>query len=399
MKFLKHEQTLLRLLANSINDNEYMCVDEIDADVLNEAIKQGVTVLAFEGAKNSHMPADISKRWNNQVSGDMRKNIQLHTYHNYLNASLDKMEINYCVLKGCSSAWYYKNPIFRNMGDIDFFVRKEDMPKVVEFFSKEGFKEIGKGHSFHHSVKKGGMRFEAHYGLAGMPNGAVGEKIGKYISDLIEKSTLEKNITGEFKKPSDFHHGLIIILHTYHHIVSGGIGLRHLADFAAFINHFSNSEFCDMFESKLKAVGLWKFTAVLGRTSAKYLNVPHKEWMNCADENVCDRLILDILKGGNFGTKDTKRSKEGLFLNKNGADGKSGVFAFVENMNKEATSQFNVLKKYKALRPFGWIFIGTRYTYNVLFKGRDKIKIKESIDGASKRYDIYKEFNVFKEEK
>ena len=54
--------------------------------------------------------------------------------------------------------------------------------------------------------------------------------------------------------PSHFHHGLNLLLHTNQHLLGEGLGLRHLCDWAVFAAGFSDEEFRELFEEKLKAV-------------------------------------------------------------------------------------------------------------------------------------------------
>ena len=129
----------------------------------------------------------------------------------------------------------------------------------------------------------------------------------EYTADIFEKAQKKRVGDGEAVLPSQFHHGLIFLLHTCHHLTGEGVGLRHLCDWAVFENSLSDRKFRELFEEKLKKLGLWCFAQILTRCSIKYLGAEEREWA-VADEVVVDSLMEDILTGRNFGKKDKNRS-------------------------------------------------------------------------------------------
>lgn len=48
---------------------------------------------------------------------------------------------------------------------------------------------------------------------------------------------------GNMVCPSDFHHGLILLLHTSHNMLGERIGLCHLCDWTVFVNSFTKDKF------------------------------------------------------------------------------------------------------------------------------------------------------------
>lgn len=98
------------------------------------------------------------------------------------------------------------------------------------------------------------MHLEMHFNLAGIPEGKPGELVREYSKDIYEKASLCRLNNGEAMLPSPFHHGLIILLHTCHHMTGEGIGLRHLCDWAVFVNSLSDDEFRQLFEDRLKKI-------------------------------------------------------------------------------------------------------------------------------------------------
>ena len=102
-----------------------------------------------------------------------------------------------------------------------------------------------------------------HFQPSGIPQGKAGVKVRKYLSDLLPRSETKQTELGEITVPSTFHHGLIILLHMCHHLTGDGLGLRHLCDWAVFINSIGEEKFLEMFE---------KVEIVFGNEMAVILN-------------------------------------------------------------------------------------------------------------------------------
>lgn len=82
-----------------------------------------------------------------------------------------------------------------------------------------------------------------------------------------------------FRNPEPFYHGLIMLLHMRHHLLAEGMGLRHLCDWAVFVDHFSDDEFRAMFEKKLKKTGLWRFAVTVSLSAHLAIGLPYREFM------------------------------------------------------------------------------------------------------------------------
>ena len=164
------------------------------------------------------------------------------------------------------------------------------------------------------------MRYEMHFKVAGLPNGHAGELMEQYFSDVFERAVLRTVGDSQMMLPSPFHHGLVLLLHTVHHMTGEGIGLRHLCDWAVFENSLSNDEFVEMYEDKLQAVGLWRFAQILTQVSIKYLGAEKREWAGETDE-LANQLMEDILSAGNFGVKDAGRNYQTMMISDRGKDG------------------------------------------------------------------------------
>ena len=243
--------------------------------------------------------------------------------------------------------------------------------------------------------------WEQHRCVNGIPEGSVGELIREELDKTIETSELVELDGAVCRIPDKFHHGLIMLLHMISHMTSEGIGLRHLCDWAVFVNSISNNEFVGLFSEKLNSFGLWKFAQIMTATSEKYLGIEHKEWIESAelDDDLLEDVITDILNGGNFGKKDLNRYREIKYIsnrNERTVDSKSVLLQAFDAVNKKACDDFRFISKHRLLLPIGWLVEGGKYI-GLLISGKRKAKNTSAmLKEAAKRKDTYSQMDLFK---
>lgn len=253
-------QTVLLQLLSKALFGRIVTVENADwFEVLREAKTQAVTQLADSVLDESKLTIDEANQWKQAASADIANNIRIAHNHKLLNEWFGKAGIPYVILKGAASASYYPIPTYRSMGDVDFLVKSEDLEQAGKVLEGKELKPWDEEHISHIVYRGPRMHYEMHFNLAGTPEGKPGDLVREYTRDIFEKAEAQRVGDGEAVLPSPFHHGLILLLHTCHHLTGEGVGLRHLCDWAVFENRFSNDEFKEMFEDKLKAIGLWHF--------------------------------------------------------------------------------------------------------------------------------------------
>ena len=158
MKITEEQKALLSLIANSLFGvkAEIPCNTDFNR-LLTESKQQAVTALAL---KNVSMPENVKDA--NTVFKNITVNSRVFADHTLLNNIMTKANIPYTVLKGAASAYYYPDPIFRAMGDVDFLVKKEDIEKATEVLKQNGFKPWEEEHICHIVFRKGKIHLEMH---------------------------------------------------------------------------------------------------------------------------------------------------------------------------------------------------------------------------------------------
>ena len=319
------------------------------------------------------------------ISSDYKtlgKNIRVINAHAELTGILTG--ISFITFKGYASAYYYPQPIYRPMGDVDFIVSPENYNAAVERLINAGYTRTGSEHERHEAFRKDKITFELHSEIKGIPNGADGiitdsataeRKVRGYLSDLIASARTVEIQQGKVVIPDNFHHGLIMLLHVAGHMINdGGVGLRHLCDWAVYVNRVD----VEKFMPQLQDIGLWTFASQLTAGSSRYLGLPKKEWAGEWPNEFLSSLIEDILAAGNFGKKEAGR-RTALKIEKT---------SFAEITKARYTRATGLLL------PFYMIVNVVRYGL-LLITGKRKIIKPSTFAGAKERNKLYSQFRLF----
>lgn len=397
MGFCNTQDVLLSLLSKALFQKPSDIDTDIDFEALyKESAQQTVSSLVFTALPKG-IKSDVIKKWELEFNMDLLFYSKLSFAHTQIHTLMSNADIPYVILKGCVSASYYKDPMLRKSGDVDFLVRECDYVKAQKLLLENGFLCTDTHHEYEMSFEKNGIVFELHRKINGIPDNKSSEKFQRLFDDIFDNAVLLKNDFYEFIAPDKFCHGLIMLLHIARHMLTGGIGLRHLCDWAVFVDSIKD-DFETIFKEKLRSVGLWKFAQILCALSVKYLGCPQIPFAEDVDKDLLSALKNDIFEGGNFGHKDLNRADEAKFITSRkdgGVSKKSNFMQAVISANEIVRRHWKFADKCPLVYPFGWLFFGARYGVRTIFKKREKKNINALIKGADKRKEIYKEIELF----
>ena len=394
------QRNLTLIIANQLFGDSFSTLSTIDLSrVLWEAQQQAVFPIVFSHLESASLTDNDKLQYKQKKAEHQASNIRNLYYHNELHKLLSENNIPYVILKGQASAYYYPNPMLRSMGDVDFLVAQSDISRVDALLLSQGFTKLenAEKHEYHWAYKKDRESLEMHWIVPGMPE-TNNDVIISYLADIIEKRRIVQNSGGEFAIPSDFHHGLVLLLHTISHMTASGVGLRHLCDWLVFENSMSENDFVSIFEKPLKDIGLWTFAQVLTKIGIMYFGCENRGWCREADESVCAAFLEDIFASGNFGTKDqTRRSQAKLIRNnatKKVTDG--GIMKnILISINERAKYDFPVMKTHPILLPVGWVIVCVQYLFRVAQGKRNNVFDRELYKDAVNRNKLYSELKLF----
>lgn len=397
---MNSQKILLDIIKKSLFNKKVILSGKfITSEILTEAKHQAVYSLVYSVIKDKAEKTD-----GEFFSQIITNNIRVEYAHGEINQAFKKFNVKYVVLKGVSSALYYHEPLLRTMGDVDVLVSGDDVLSADKALKSIGFvtNENLDTENMHIAYRrKDGIICELHFRVNGVPDNEKTDTINNYLSDIYEKSFECNTQNCTCVLPSKFHHGVILLLHTASHLTNEGVGLRHLCDWAVFVNSFSNDEFIALFEKPLKQMGLWRFAQLLTVVSEKYLGCDPKDWAGTADRNLLEGIVTDILNGGNFGYKDADRYRQIKYISdreKRTVSKINPVFQLFSSINSKTKAELKFTQKYKILLPLGYVITVLKYL-GLLLTGKRKIDRFSTLNTAEKRKNIYKEFYLFTDEK
>lgn len=391
------QKTLLRLLACTLRGETTGELPlELDWDgLLTECRQQTVQALGYFGADGAALPQATKDSWKKVAYKEVGTYYRVCMAHAEICRLLEDNGLPTVILKGYASAQYYPHPEYRAMGDVDFYVAPEDIEKSRALLEANGYTDDHRVGDHDHSYHKNGVHFELHFAVSGVPRGEEGEPFRKELATLLAERRRIETQFGEVYVPSDYHHGLILLLHTASHLLGGGLGLRHLCDWAAFVGSFAEADFRKTFEASLRALQLWRFAQMLTRCCELFLELPAQGWTRDADDEAAARLMDEFWTAGNFGVKETRKSDLMLSEGFSVRLGKKSGFATLLAVLRRATEQrWPITGRVRVLQPFGMLILALRYAFRMAIGKRERLHFLAMSREAEERKKLFLSFGL-----
>lgn len=364
--------------------------------VAKESDEQAVLPMALDAAASvkHNISSDVYRLWSDRAVKYLVKNTQVENSQKELLKLLDSAGYRYVILKGLSSARYYNSPDLRTLGDVDFLINPVQNDEITKFLCDNGYTSEMEDHECHTVFKKKNAHLEMHREISGIPHGEIGQKVRAFVSDLLDTCQTDS----DFNTPQKHHHGLILVLHTQHHLVGEGIGIRHLCDWAAFVNVTHTEPFWqEKLLPFLREIGLLTFARVLTKTCVIAFQIQCPDWAD-ADETLCQGVLEDVISGGNFGTKEKNRGLSGALISNRGKDGvaKKKWSRLYTVFKDNVKARHPITKKHPILYPGYAVYMAIRFfVLRALGKRPSFNKMSKDID---KRKSVYQQLKIFEVE-
>ena len=317
---------------------------------------------------------------------------------------LIEKNIKILVFKGIIFRNMYNNPDDRISSDEDILIKKEDYEKVKEFFLSEGFEFIDKGEECAYFSKSTGLCIEVSTSLFSHESKAYGH-LNKLFEDVFEKS-IKINIDKiDILTLSHEQHLIYIVFHNMKHFLTGGFGIRQVADFSKYIETYGEYINWEKFWSDLKDLNYDTFALNLIEISLKYLGfnddkITYPDNITSFDELKnsqkyyinSESLINDILDAGVFGASTMDRKHTALMTLDAVEDKKKSnrLKAVFPNVNY-LKDNYTYLQKYPILLPVAW---GQRIL-SYLKKNKTSSYIN-TMELGKQRIELLKEYKIIK---
>lgn len=317
---------------------------------------------------------------------------------------LSEKNIKILVFKGIIFRNMYNNPDDRISSDEDILIKKEDYEKVKEIFLSEGFEFIDKGEECAYFSKSTGLCIEVSTSLFSHESKAYGH-LNKLFEDVFEKS-IKINIDKiDILTLSHEQHLIYIVFHNMKHFLTGGFGIRQVADFSKYIETYGEYINWEKFWSDLKDLNYDTFALNLIEISLKYLgfnndkitypgNITSFDELKNSQKYYInsESLINDILDAGVFGASTMDRKHTALMTLDAVEDKKKSnrLKAVFPNVNY-LKDNYTYLQKYPILLPVAW---GQRIL-SYLKKNKTSSYIN-TMELGKQRIELLKEYKIIK---
>ena len=244
--------------------------------------------------------------------------LQLNSALTKITKALNAESLPSVLLKGQGVAHNYRLPESRMCGDIDLYVGKENFEKAsdtIASLSPIPQEEDCSGHEMHVHLELDGVTIEAHRKASGSANKRQDRLFDAWTKANLDDHFLDGTLpTIDFDQtpvqtPSANYNAVFILHHAVRHMITEGIGLRQICDWAMFLDKHHT----EIDEAQLKAdlskfhmEEIWKefgilAVEVLGLDSQSLPLAPAK-----LSSKRTELLLEQIFSYGNFGQYDKK---------------------------------------------------------------------------------------------
>lgn len=411
VKMKKTNLEFLSLLKSSLKNEKYDG-EKIDFEDLLYIYKMSeihhVVPMIYNAAYNEDFSKECDANFQAMFKSSAFRYIfsQIQRTNHFLEVykKLSEKNIKILVFKGIIFRNMYNNPDDRISSDEDILIKKEDYEKVKEFFLSEGFEFIDKGEECAYFSKSTGLCIEVSTSLFSHESKAYGH-LNKLFEDVFEKS-IKINIDKiDILTLSHEQHLIYIVFHNMKHFLTGGFGIRQVADFSKYIETYGEYINWEKFWSDLKDLNYDTFALNLIEISLKYLGfnddkITYPDNITSFDELKnsqkyyinSESLINDILDAGVFGASTMDRKHTALMTLDAVEDKKKSnrLKAVFPNVNY-LKDNYTYLQKYPILLPVAW---GQRIL-SYLKKNKTSSYIN-TIELGKQRIELLKEYKIIK---
>ena len=306
-----------------------------------------------------------------------------------------KAGIPFTVLKGAGADFYYPQPSYRRMGDIDFIVRPGDFDKAVQLMADNGYNALDMNDSRHKEYTKNGVLVEMHRFFSVLADSEAGKWLDQRILDSLD-SIPEQSIDGfVFPMLPTLENGLVLLCHINQHM-ENGLGLRQITDWMLYVKKELNDDYWNStFADAAEKIGLKTLAITVTKMCQMYLGLGKDiTWCQNANPDLCERLMEYIMDQGNFGRKRSHGSNTAMntFAIRN-------VKVLFNMLQQRGLVNFKACHKYSFLRPFAWIYQTFRYIHLALIREQPLKQLKEEYSQSSARDELLNGLGVVRRAK
>ena len=304
------------------------------SDLYEESERQAVTGILLQGIEwlkastddTSNLPLELLLQWIG-ISEQIRQgNLSLTKRCKELQGKLVEIGHESSILKGQGVALYYDEPLrdLRQSGDIDVYVGC-GLKGAMEIARQLGIENPKWDYKHLHLDVFEDAEVEMHYRVEVLLNLWKNRKLQRWFrkhQDAVQGSRVKVQ-DGEMVTPTVEFNVFYILLHIYRHFLYEGVGMRQIVDYYFVLkrlnlnvndNHNSNTNHTNRANFAIDAVkefGMERFAKGLMWVMHEALGM-QRDWMLWEpDEKEGRYILMQVMKGGNFGHHDERLKHSG----------------------------------------------------------------------------------------
>lgn len=289
-------------------------------DIFAETNRQalcGVLFSAVETLPREQLPPkDILLRWYAMRECIVARNLLVNRQVTDLANRMERDGMRPCLLKGQGVATLYANPLWRVPGDIDLWLRvsKRQTIAYVRNSSKDGGYKVCPHHI--DLPVSDGTPVELHFYPAMLMNPLLNMRLQAFFREqssgvadshavLLVTSSATSTVTVNI--PSASFNAVFLLVHTFKHFISEGVGLRQMMDYYYLLERGLVSADKTLVCITLRRLHLIKFAGAMMYVLQMVFGLPDYKLLVPSDEKEGRILLNTIMSSGNFGQYSASR--------------------------------------------------------------------------------------------
>ena len=302
--------SLLQLAVGSSKEINYTITDDEWHAIYKLSMEQSLTAVILRAAdelskiSGCKPPLTLLYTWIGQTENIKERSKMVTLQCQKLAAWFSNLGYANCILKGQGVAKLYHQPDERQAGDIDIWVDadRDEIVDVMRFCSIDvTYVDYVNCHASFFTDTE----VEVHFRPTWMFNPYRNWKVQKWIKEKWQAQMDNYDSNAGFGYPTIGFNLVFSLIHIYRHVFFEGIGLRQLTDYY-YILYNSTAEERDEALKTLRSIGMEKFVGAVMYIMKRVFNI-NDELLLCKPNEVRgERLLSEIIKGGNFGKYDNR---------------------------------------------------------------------------------------------
>ena len=265
--------------------------------IYRTAVNQRVCAITWDGVQrlpaNRQPPRELRLQWALAADELEKRYLRQRQTASALAARFAENGLRMLVLKGVGLSEDYPIPAHRECGDIDIysFGKAEQADRVLQKIGAQLYCDVPK----HSEYLWLGVQIENHRTLLNVKRNRTEQELNALLTGLLYREGTHEAGNGMETPPATFN-AIFLIRHAAVHFPKEGIVLRHLCDWACFLERHWPEVDHRQFESAMAAGRMERFAALMTAAAVRYLGagVPEPEH----DAARLERFMQEVFTAG-----------------------------------------------------------------------------------------------------